>query len=133
MKVVLDKNTLETISLLQKLTGVTVLDAIVNDEIYVVVAEGQHGLAVGKNGAKIKNAERIFKKTIRIFEHSPSLEKFVRNMIPETQEFTIQDNIAIIKVKQSDRAKAIGKGGKKIKIVNQFVHRLFEVDEVKVK
>lgn len=133
MKVVLDQNTLQTISLLQKLTGVSIIDAMNNDEIYVVVAEGQYGLAVGKGGVKIKKAEHVFKKTIRIFEYSPSAEQFVRRMIPETQEFSMQDNAAVVKVRPADRAKVIGKGGKNIRIVNQFVQRLFEIDEVKVK
>lgn len=134
MKVQLDTGMIKTIDLFQNLTGSHVLDCM-NDssEIYFVVAENQYGLAVGKNGSKIRNAERVFKKSIRIFEFSSDLEKFIRNMIPEAQEIIIKDNEIQVRVKSSDRAKVIGRGGSKIRIINHFLKRLHEVENLKVK
>ena len=134
MKVTLDQNTIQSISLFQNLTGSSVVDAInEGDEIYFVIAQGQYGSTVGKNGSKIKNAERVFKKNIKVFEYSENLEEFVKNIIPGVQEFSLKEKTAVIKVRQSDKAKVIGKGGKNIKIINKFLQRLFEVEELKVK
>ncbi|MBI4174170.1 MAG: NusA-like transcription termination signal-binding factor [Candidatus Aenigmarchaeota archaeon] len=134
MKVTLDQNTIQSISLFQSLTGSSVVDAInEGDEIYFVVAQGQYGSTVGKNGSKIKNAERVFKKNIKVFEYSESLEEFIRNIIPGVQEFSVREKMVLIKIKPADKAKVIGKGGKNIKIINKFLQRLFDMDELKVK
>ena len=134
MKVLLDQNSIETINLFQNLTHATVIDSISEDgEIYFVVAEGQYGLAVGKGGATIKNAEKRFKKNIKVLEYSEDLEKFVRNVIPEAHDISIQDKQIFVKVRPQDRPRVIGKGGKNIKIINKFLQRLFGVEELKLK
>lgn len=134
MKLILDTNTIQTINMFHNLTGANAIDCIIDDEeMFIVIAEGQFGLAVGKNGSKIKNAERVFKKPIKIFEYSPELEKFVKNMIPGAQEIDIKEKIINVKIKQADRARVIGKSGKNIKIINKFLEHLFDIQELKVK
>lgn len=134
MKLRLDAETIQNINLLQSLTGSSIIDCIDEGrEIYFIVAEGQYGLCVGKNGEKIKNAERIFKKSIRVFEYSPDMKEFIRNLVPETQEIIIKANGIEIRVKQSDRARIIGKAGKNIKMYNRFMKRLFDRDNMKIK
>lgn len=134
MKVTLDQNTIQSISLFQNLTGSSVVDAITeDDEIYFVVAQGQYGSTVGKNGSKVKNAERVFKKSIKVLEYSENAEDFIKNLIHDAQEFTVNGKIITVKVKPSDKAKIIGRGGRNIKIINKFLQRLFDIDELKVK
>ena len=71
MKVTLDQNMIQSISLFQNLTGSSVVDAIMDgDEIYFVVAQGSYGATVGKGGVKIKNAERVFKRLFEVVEHA---------------------------------------------------------------
>ena len=53
--------------------------------------------------------------------------------MPGVQEIEVKDRKVVVKVKPSDRARAIGKSGKNIKIVNKFVQRLFEMEELKIK
>jgi N utilization substance protein A len=134
MKVTLDQNTIQVINLFQSLTGSSVIDAINDDEeIYFVIAQGQYGATVGKGGAKIKNAERVFKKYIKVFEYSENVEEFLRNIIPGVQEMALQDKIMTVKVKPGDKAKAIGRGGKNVRILSKFLQRLFDIEELKVK
>ena len=101
--------------------------------IFFVVSEGQYGLAVGKNGSKIKNAERVFKKTIKVFEYSPDLNRFVSNLIPEALEVNLSEKGVQVKIKPNDKPKVIGKGGKNIRIVTKFLQRLFDVENLKIK
>ena len=133
MKVTLDQSAIQCISLFQKLTGCTVVDSIANDELYFVVAEGQYGMAIGKNGSKIKNAENVFKKQIKIFEYAQSVEQFIKNIVPDVQDIKRTDDGIVIRVKPSDRSKVIGKDGKNIKMINRFLERLYNVKEMKVK
>ena len=133
MKVTLDQNTIQAISMFQNMTGCTVVDSIINDELYFVVAQGQYGLAIGKNGSKIKHVEKIFNKQIKIFEYAEDVEKFIRNIVPDVQDIKRTGDEIVIRVKQSDRSKVIGKDGKNIKIINRFLERLYGVKEMKVK
>ena len=134
MKVTLDSDTIQAMNFFQNFTGSSVVDCITEgEEIYFVVGHGQYGLSVGRQGAKIKNAEKLFKKNIKVFEYSTDLKEFVKNLIPEMQEAEIKDKIIEVKIRQSDRAKVIGKGGKNIKIINKFLKRLFDIDSLKVK
>lgn len=133
MRVTLDQETIQIMSMFQKLTGCTVVDSIANEELYFVVAEGQFGMAVGKNGSKIKNAEKVFKKQIKIFEYAQDVEKFIKNIVPDVQEIKRSENEIIIKVKPADRSKIIGKDGKNIKTINRFLERLYGIKEMKVK
>ncbi|MBI5061642.1 MAG: NusA-like transcription termination signal-binding factor [Candidatus Aenigmarchaeota archaeon] len=133
MKVRLDTEAIKTISLFQNVTGSHIIDCINDEELYFVVAEGEYGAVIGKNGNKIKNAERIFRKQIVIFEYSPILERFIKNMIPETTNIVLKEGEIDVFVKPVDRARVIGKAGKKIKIINRLLKRLHDVDNLKVK
>ena len=134
MKVTLDQNAIQSIDIFQTLTGASVIDAITEgDEFYVVVAQGEYGSTVGKGGVKIKNAERVFKKSIKVFEYAETAEEFVKNTIPGIQEYSAKDKTILVKIKPADKAKVIGKNGKNIKIINKFLERLFDVESLKIK
>ena len=133
MKVTLDQQAIQTISLFQNITGSSVVDSITDEELYFVIAEGQFGMAVGKNGSKIKKAENVFKKPIRIFEYASTAEEFIRKIVPDAQEIKKTGEEITVKVKPADRSRVIGKGGKNIKIINQFLSRLYGIKEMKVK
>jgi len=134
MKVTLDQNAIQSMNIFQTLTGASVVDSISeDDEIYFVIAQGQYGSTVGKNGSKIKNAERVFKKNIKVFEYAETLEDFVKNVIPGMQEFSLKDNVITVKIKPSERARVIGKNGRNIKVINKFLQRLFDIEALKIK
>ncbi len=133
MNVQFDMATIKLIGLFQEVTGAHVKDTLETDaEVYFVVAEGEYGLAIGKGGAKIKSTERAIKKPIKIFEYSPDLETFVRNMIPEAQHISIMDGDVRVKIGASDRARVIGKGGARAKSIGKFLERLHDVKSFKV-
>ncbi len=134
MKVTLDQDVIQIMNLFQSLTGSSVVDCVnEDDEIYFVVAEGKYGLTVGKGGSKIKNAERVFKKTINVIEYAPTLEGFIKNLIPDIQDIEIKEKKVFVKIKPTDRARVIGKGGKNIRIINKFLQRLFDIEEFRIK
>ena len=134
MNVTLDTRTLQLMNMFQNITGSDVTDCIDNPEdIYFVVKENQYGLAVGKNGVKIRHAERLMKKGIRVFEYSPDVKMFIANVIPEAQEIVVDGGIVTVRIKKSDRARVIGRNGTKIKAIGKFLERLFDVKMLKLK
>ncbi len=131
MKVTLDANTIQIVNLFQNMTGTSVVDCIPEaDEIYFVVAKGQYGLAIGRNGSRIKLAERVFKKSIKIFEYSSDLDEFIKNVTgdSEIRKMEKDNGLLIIDVQQGNRARIIGKNGKNIKVINRFLERLFDIN-----
>ncbi|MBI2173086.1 MAG: NusA-like transcription termination signal-binding factor [Candidatus Aenigmarchaeota archaeon] len=133
MKVTLDASQIQSINMFQNLTNSSVMDfAEDSGDIYFVVGEGQYGLAVGKGGAKIKNAERAFKKRIRVLEYSPDMEQFIRNVFQDVQQVQRDGDMVQVRIKPASRPRAIGKNGSYIRIINHFLKRLFGV-EAKVK
>ncbi len=134
MKVVLNQLTIQAINVFQNLTGSSVIDCIVeSDEIYFVVADGHYGLSVGKGGVKIKHAERLFKKPIKVFEYAPDPKAFIKKVFPEAQEVEISGGVMSVKIKQADKPKAIGKSGKNIKVMNKILKRLFGIEKIRIK
>jgi N utilization substance protein A len=134
MKLTLDQEQIQTINIFQTVTGCSAVDCVNEDEIlFFVVGEGQYGLAVGKNGMKIKNAEKMFKKNIRVIEYSQNLETFAKNLVPEAQEISVSDEVVTIKLKPTDRAKVIGRQGRNIKIIKLFLEHLFDIKDVRIK
>ncbi len=134
MKVKLDTQLIQTINYFQNMTGSSVIDCInEGDEIYFVVAKGHYGLSVGRGGSKVRNAEKKFKKNIRIFEYSEDPKEFIKNAIPEAQEIIMKENGIEVHIKQQSYAKVIGKAGKNIKIINRFLERLYDLGNLKVK
>ena len=129
--------TLRLLTIFENIANVSVRDCFTdNGVIYYVVEEGDAKRAIGKNGVLIKNAERIIGKKIKIFEYSPDVKTFVKNMIPQCKEMNIIKNdeqIIEIKVSKNDRGFVIGRNGQNIKIYKEILKRIYNIDDLQVK
>ena len=135
MKVTLDAHTIQIVNLFQNMTGTSVIDCIPEtDEIYFVVAKGQYGLAIGKNGSRIRLAERVFKKSIKIFEYSSDLDEFIKNVTgdSEIKKMEKDNGLLIIDVQQGNRARIIGKNGKNAERIRFLAKRYFQIENVSI-
>jgi len=135
MTVTFDTDTIRLITLFENLTGAPVKDCIIEENvIYFVVDEGKIGLAIGKNGNVIKNAEGVIGKTIKVFEYSDDMCKFVKNLIPQCTEIKVrnEDDKIIIeaRVEKNDRAMVIGRDGRNLKLLKEVIKRLHKVDDL---
>lgn len=129
--------TLRLLTIFENIANVSVRDCFTdNGVIYYIVEEGNAKKAIGKNGILIKNAEKIIGKKIKIFEHSPNVETFVKNIIPQCKEINLIENnekIIEIKVSKNDRGFVIGRDGQNIKIYKQILKRIYNIDDLQVK
>ena len=134
MNLKLDSTAIQIMNIFHEITGSQIIDCI-SDEgiIYIVVAKGQYGIAVGKNGAKVRNAEGKFNKTIKIIEHEDTTEMFIRNMIPDCRKISVIDKKVALWLNSRTRAKTIGRSGKNIKIIEVLLKRLYNIEELAVK
>lgn len=138
MTITFTTNTIRLLTLFENVTNVPVRDCFVfNETVYFIVEQGKIGLAIGKNGNCVKNIERITGKRIKVYEHSPNPEKFIKNLIPQCKEIELtNDNNRIevqIKVDKKDRGLVIGRGGENIKVYKQILKRIHDISDLTVR
>lgn len=140
MTVTLNTETIGLITLFENITGASVKDCIADGEsnvIYFVIEEGDVAMAIGKNGSSVKNAERIFKKNIKLFEFSKDLSTFVKRIIPQATVVKIRNDkgrsVVEVKVEKGGRAIVIGRDRRNIKLFKELLQRNHGVDELLVK
>jgi N utilization substance protein A len=125
-------------TLFENLTGVPVKDCLVEDNIaYFLVNEENVGMAIGKNGNSVKNIENVINKTVKIFGFSSDLNKFVKNLIPRAIDIKINNQegktVVEVSVEKSDRPVIIGREGKNLKILKEFLRRNHNVDDLVIR
>jgi len=135
MAMTFDTETIRLMTLFENLTGVSVKDCLIEENVmHLIVEEGKLGIAIGKNGNSVKNAEGVMKKTIKLYEFSADLSKFVKNLIPKAVGVTINsdgDRIVVeVKVERNDRPMVIGRDGKNLKILKELLKRSHNVSDL---
>jgi N utilization substance protein A len=140
MALTFDTKTIHLINIFENLTNVSVNDCIIDDSsntVYFIVKEGEIGLAIGKNGENVKNAEKILRKNVKIFEFSSDLSKFVKNLIPSANDINIKDEngkITVeVKINKTDKVFVIGRDGKNLKIYKEILQRSHNVSDLIVR
>ncbi len=134
------ENELKYMSLLQNMTGATIVDCIINDDqdnIIFTVKKGEVGLAVGRGGEKIKKFRRMTNKQVEVFEYLDKPEDFIRNALKPAKVKDIKmvdrtdgKRVAMVNVEPKDKGIAIGKNGSNIKKIRFLSTRYFELETV---
>lgn len=137
---IFDTETIRLINLFENVTGAPVKDCLIEpstNTIYFIVEEGKVGIAIGKNGNSVKNAERITGKMIKLFEFSKDVVLFVKNLIPQATEVKIRSEndktIVEIKVEKKNKALVIGREGRNLKIFKELLQRNHGVNDLIVR
>ena len=136
-----DSECLKHINLFQSITKASVKDCIVGfDRVLFVVSSGQAGLAIGKNGANIRNLQRLIKKRVEVVEFNSDLVSFLNNIfrpvrVREFEEPSRSDSRRVIKVSvESDSnqisPKSFVRG--KIKKARPLLKKYFDIDDVTI-
>ncbi len=123
---------IQLITEFEKLTGTEVRDCINNESIYFLVNPGKAALAIGKGGQNVQNAEKVFRKPIKIYEWSEEMELFIKNLIPGIKKFEVNGEKVTVLVDPKERGAVIGKGGTNINTLRELISRNSEIKELKV-
>ncbi|MFA5406389.1 MAG: NusA-like transcription termination signal-binding factor [Candidatus Nanoarchaeia archaeon] len=139
LKIIFDNECLKHINLFQSITKASVKDCIIDlDKIMFVVKEGQAGLAIGKNGANIKNLQRLIKKKVEIIEFNNDLKSFLDNIFRpvKVKESVNVDggNRRVVKVSVENdnhiNSKSYVKS--KVKKARGLLKRYFNIDDINI-
>jgi NusA-like KH domain protein len=133
MKIVLDQQTLHNIALFQKLTHVPVVDSIENEvSIYFIIRPGYKLFALGRNGEKLMLLQKKFKKKVMIVEFDDNITNFIKNLVPESQDIIVDNKEVKIRVSKYDKPRVIGKDKRNLMIIQKFLNRLFDIENVRI-
>ena len=130
------------IALFESITGATVRDCVVDDDvgrIIFIVKEGNIGLAIGKRGKNIRLLERMTGKKHEVIEHSENPAQFIKNALKPARvnEIRITERpdgktIAVVSVNPKDKGVAIGKNGRNAERIRFFAKRYFQIQNVSI-
>ena len=133
----LTDKTLRYISLFEDSTKVQVIDCFERgDTIYFITPPGQLPLAIGRNGSNVRRLRQLMNKNIKIIEHSPEPETFIRNIFHgfSILEIRIKDTndgkklIAYVSVNPREKGKIIGLESRNLKIAREILNRFTPMD-----
>lgn len=131
MTIKFETDSVRAIAAFQKVTGVGVKDCLVTDTcVYFMVEPGRLGRAIGKKGNSVKELRRVFDKSVKVFEYSDSPEGMIDNMIPGATKIEIDEDGAKVSVPVENRSEVIGRGGRNIKAIKEFLFRHFKISRL---
>lgn len=140
MTVKFDTETIRLINLFENMSNAPVKDCIADSEnntLYFIIEEGKAGIAIGKNGNSVKNAERIMGKIIKIYEFSDDVATFVKKLIPQCKEVKVktenEKTVVEIKVAVKDKAVVIGRDKRNLKVFKELLQRNHNVNNLVVR
>jgi N utilization substance protein A len=130
------------IALFESITGATVRDCIVDedlDRVIFVIKEGDVGMAIGRKGKNISMLEKMTGKKHEIIEFSDDPSQFIRNALKPARlkEIRISERpdgktIAVVSVEPRDKGIAIGKNGKNAERIRFLAKRYFQINNVSI-
>jgi len=139
-KIRLTADEMRYISLFESITGATAMDCLIeNDQnkLIFITKENEAGLAVGKNGSKVKVLKKVTGRNIEILEYAKNAQEFVKKaFIPaRVREVRVTERlddktIVVVEVEEKDKGLAIGKGGERAERIRQLARKYFQVENI---
>ena len=133
---------LRYLSVFQNFTEAVAYRCIVDNEgnrLIFLVNKGDLGKAIGRSGKNVRMLSKILNKNIEIVEYSDDVDGMIRNLFSGVKILSIDiitrgdEKIAIIKVPEEDKGKAIGRQGRNIKRARLVLSKLFNISKITIK
>ena len=138
----LSSDELGLMSMFQGMTGATARDVVVDDKrgrVIFVIAQGQMGLAIGKEGASVKKIERAVNKPVEVVEWADDVEGLVKNSLGAkfVQEVRVSERLdgtkgVVVVVDSRKKGAVLGLGGKNAEKVRLLAKRYFDVSNLQI-
>ena len=133
---------LSLMSMFQSMTGATARDCVLDEKqnrLIFVVAKGQMGLAIGKDGVAVKKIERAVRRPVEVVEWADDIAGFVKNALGSryVQEVRVSDRLdgtkgVVVVVDPKKKGAALGMGGKNAEKLRLRVKRYFDIKNVQI-
>jgi len=138
----LSSEQLSLMSVFQSTTGATAKDCVVDEKLnrlIFVVAKGQMGLAIGKDGVSVKKLERSVRRPVEVVEWADGVEELMRNALgaKHVQRVEISDRLdgtkgVVVFVDPRKKGAVLGLGGRNAEKVRMLARRYFGITNVQI-
>ena len=136
----LTSDEMQYIAIFESITGATTRDCVYDEHmnrLIFLVKPGEVGIAVGKNGAKIRQLRKLFGRNIEVVEYAETPEKLIANCLFPARVLSVRitktadgRKIAIVTVDPAHKGIAIGREGRNISKARILAKRYFDIDNV---
>lgn len=141
-RIKLTSEELGLMSLFQSVSGATARDCVIDgrmDRVIFVVNKGEMGLAIGRNGASIKNVQRLVGKPVELVEYSEDPKQFIRNALSARYVGDVRltekldgTKIAVVVVDQRRKGAVVGKAGGNAEKARLLARRYFNISNIHI-
>jgi N utilization substance protein A len=136
MNIKFDNDIILSMNLFSDVTSVIPRDCInFEDKTIFVVNQGQAGLAIGKNGIKIKMLQEMLKKEVIVIEYSDDPVKLFENVIRPNK--LISGYITVSGNPQNNKKVEASVDGKvsnnRIRLIKMLMQRYFNIVSINIK
>ncbi|NPA75398.1 MAG: NusA-like transcription termination signal-binding factor [Euryarchaeota archaeon] len=137
MNITLNAQTLRYISIFEAATNAEVKDCIEKEDTIIFIVQPHNIKKVLVNhGEKIQTLRKMLQKNVIVYEYSPDVVRFTRNVFRrygvknvkvtnENGEFSL-----IVYVDQKEKARAIGRDGKNLRLAREIIGRHFPIKSI---
>jgi len=133
---------LSLISMFHSVTGATARDCVIDEKLnrlIFVVAKGQMGLAIGKEGVTVKKIERSMRRPVEVVEWADAVEELVKNALGAkyVQRVEVADRLdgtkgVVVYVDPRKKGAVLGLGGKNAEKFRMLAKRYFGISNVQI-
>ncbi|MDA4120839.1 MAG: NusA-like transcription termination signal-binding factor [Thaumarchaeota archaeon] len=138
----LSSDELSLMSMFQGMTGATPKDCIIDEKrnrVIFVVAKGQMGLAIGRDGSSVKKIERAVRRPVEVVEWADDIDGLVKNSLGAkyVQEVRVSDRLdgtkgVVVVVDSRKKGAVLGLGGRNAEKVRILARRYFEISNLQI-
>ena len=138
----LSSDQMSLLSMFQGMTGAMAKDCVIDEKlnrVIFVVAKGQMGLAIGKDGAAVKKIERAVRRPVEVVEWADDVEGLLRNALGAryVQEIRVGDRLdgtkgVVVVVDYRKKGAVLGVGGKNAEKARILARRYFDIGNVQI-
>jgi N utilization substance protein A len=129
------------IGIFESITHASIRDCVEHGETLIfLVNPGEVGKAIGKKGANIERASKLFQRKVEVVEWSDNLEEFVKLLFLPARiksvtlgELKSGGKKATVVPFEQDQGLAIGRNGRTIEKARLLLKRYHGIDWVEVK
>jgi N utilization substance protein A len=129
-------------SMFQGMTGAMAKDCVVDDKrnrVIFVVAKGQMGLAIGRDGSSVKKIERAVRRPVEVVEWADDIEGLVKNSLGAkyVQEVRVGDRLdgtkgVVVVVDSRKKGAVLGLEGRNAEKVRLLAKRYFDISNLQI-
>ena len=139
MNIRFNAQTLRYISIFEAATGAEVKDCIEKDNLVVFILYPKNIKKVLENkGEKIQTVRNLIHKNVMVVEYSPDVARFTRNVFRRYKVKNVRVNgendgfSIVVYVDPAEKARAIGKDGRNLKLAREIIGRHFNLKNLVV-